>query len=401
LLAIRFTFDPQAEWKGVRLALPLIALVAFGVVQFLPLGPASQFHPPSLSLDPQATKEATIKLLALTVYFLAALHTLRDAGRRKKMLVTLTVFGFAVSLFAIIQRLTSNNKLYWVRPVSPYIAFYGPFGNYNHFAGMVELILPLPLAYLLLARINFEQRLLWLFGVVLMAVAVIFSLSRGGILALGVEVLALALLARWGNRRGRTEARPAAGGGWMLGGAAAAVLLLILWIGYEPLVERFGTIREGAGEYSVVTRGEYWRGAWRMFLDHPLLGVGLGAFPTAYPAYGRSSAKNERLEQAHNDYLQLLTDAGLIGAILGLWFLGELIRVLRQQLQHFHQARSLDRALVAGGYVAMLGIGVHSFLDFNLQIAANALLFLLVVAITATIDFAPVKQPREADVWTS
>jgi O-antigen ligase len=168
----------------------------------------------------------------------------------------------------------------------------------------------------------------------------------------------------------------------------AAIVLLALWIGYEPLANRFGSIREGAGEYSVVTRTEYWQGAWRMFLDHPITGVGLGAFPTAYSSYGRSSARNERLEQAHNDYLQLLTDAGLIGAALGLWFLFELIRVLRRQLRHFHQARSLDRSLVVGGYVAMLGIGIHSFLDFNLQITANALLFLLVVALPVSIDSA-------------
>ncbi|MEO6725260.1 MAG: O-antigen ligase family protein, partial [Blastocatellia bacterium] len=372
-----------------RIALPLLALVVFGFLQFLPFGAASQFKPPTLSLDPQATKEATIKLLSLTIYFIASLHTLRQSERRKKLLTVLTVFGFAVSLFAILQRLTSNNKLYWVRPVSPYIAFYGPFGNYNHFAGMIELILPLPLAYLLFTRINFEQRLLWLFSVVMMTVAIVFSISRGGMLALGAEVLALMLIAAVVRRRSKdaAEHRAMAGSKLMLGGAAAAVLLLALWIGFEPIVKRFGSLREGKGEYSVVTRTEYWRGAWQMFMDHPLTGVGLGAFPTAYPAYGHSSVKNERLEQTHNDYLQLLTDAGLIGGLIGLWFLFELIRILRQQLRHFHQTRSFDRAMMVGGYVAMLGIGIHSFLDFNLQIAANALLFLLVVALATTVNF--------------
>lgn len=127
-----------------------------------------------------------------------------------------------------------------------------------------------------------------------------------------------------------------------------------------------------------------------MFLDHPLTGVGLGAFPTAYPAYGRSSVKNERLEQAHNDYLQLLSDAGLIGGLIGLWFLFELFRIARRQFQQLERARSNDRALMLGGYVALLGIAVHSLLDFNLQIAANALLFLFVLALTV----AP-KSPKE------
>jgi len=387
LLAIRFVFQPKTDWGNWRIALPLAVWLLLSAAQIA-------F---SLTLDRQATKEASVKLLALTVYFLAALVTLRTSERRKIALVTLTVFGFAVSLFAILQRLTYNGKMYWVRPVSAYIAPFGPYGNYNHFAGMVELLLPLPLAYLLFAKINLEQRLLWLFSVVLMAVALIFSLSRGGILALGIELAALMLFAKWdrlqsvgsGRLPGQADARSTMGNGLMLGGALAAVVVLALWIGYEPLSKRFGTVREGASEYSVVTRTEYWRGAWQMFLDHPIAGVGLGAFPTAYPSYGHSSAKNERLEQAHNDYLQLLADTGLIGALVGLWFLFELIRTARRQFQMLARARNQDRALAIGGYVAMLGIAVHSFLDFNLQIAANALLFLLVVALATTSDFKP------------
>ncbi|HEX9005516.1 MAG TPA: O-antigen ligase family protein [Blastocatellia bacterium] len=377
LLAIRFVFQPKTDWGHWRIALPLAVWLLLSAAQIA-------F---SLTLDRQATKEASVKLLALTVYFLAALVTLRTSERRKIALVTLTVFGFAVSLFAILQRLTYNGKMYWVRPVSAYIAPFGPYGNYNHFAGMVELLLPLPLAYLLFAKINLEQRLLWLFSVVLMAVALIFSLSRGGILALGIELAALILFAVFAGRRDQQPETSA--NKFVLGGALAAVVVLALWIGYEPLSKRFGTVREGASEYSVVTRTEYWRGAWQMFLDHPIAGVGLGAFPTAYPSYGHSSAKNERLEQAHNDYLQLLADAGLIGALVGLWFLFELIRTARGQFQTLARARNQDRALVIGGYVAMLGIAVHSFLDFNLQIAANALLFLLVVALATTSDFKP------------
>lgn len=372
LLAIRFTFDDQAELKNWRLALPLLMITGWGAIQVAA----------ALSLDQQATKETTVKWLAMAIYFLAALHALRSPERRRKVLVAMTIFGFAVSLFAILQRLTYNGKMYWVRPVSIYIAPYGPYGNYNHFAGMVELILPLPLAYLLLARLKLEERLLWLFSVVMMAVALVFSGSRGGILALGVQLLAMMLIVALAQRRGLNDEISLAGNKLIAGGALAAVLLLVLWIGYEPLAKRFSLLRQGASEYSLVTRTEYWRGAWQMIQDRPLTGVGLGAFPAVYPAYGRSSVKNERLEHTHNDYLQLLTDGGLIGGLIGLWFLFELVRVLRRQLPHLERTRSQDRAMTLGGYVALLGIAVHSFLDFNLQIAANALLFLSVLALT-------------------
>ncbi len=391
LMAARFVFDPQSDWGRLRLALPLLALLVWAAVQFIP------FTAAAISLDPQFTKEASVKLLALTIYFIAALMTLRNSERRRKLIVVLTVFGFAVSIFAIVQRLTYNGKMYWVRPVSDYIAPFGPYGNYNHFAGMVELILPLPFAYLLFAKINLEQRLLWLFSVVMMAVAVVVSLSRGGILSLGVELLALMLVALFARRRWMEvgDHRAMKDNRLIAGVAVAAIILMALWIGYEPLTKRFGSVRQGSGEYSVVTRGEYWRGAWQIFLDHPMTGVGLGAFPTAYPRYGRSSAKNERLEQAHNDYLQLLTDAGLIGALIGLWFLFELIRSAQRQFKKLDRMRSHERALIIGGHVALLGIAVHSFLDFNLQIAANALLFLIVLAMTVSADWHSRREQAE------
>lgn len=349
-----------------------------------------QFATP-LSFDPHATKEASVKLLALDIYFVAALVVLRNSERRRKFIVTLTIFGFAVSLFAILQRLTSNGKMYWIRPVSIYIAPYGPYGNYNHFAGMAELILPLPFAYLLFAKSNqkagLEQQVLWLFSVVMIAVAVVFSMSRGGILALGIELVVLIGIAVRVRKRESVHQNEMGGNKLIVAAALTAIVLLAGWIGYEPLAKRFGSIREGSSEYSVVTRTEYWRGAWQMFLDRPATGVGLGAFPTAYPAYGHSSAKNERLEQAHNDYLQLLTDTGLIGALIGLWFVFELIRAIRKPLQRFAQMRSYDRAALIGGGVALLGIAVHSFLDFNLQIAANALLFLTVLALTVSVGW--------------
>jgi O-antigen ligase len=397
LLALRFVSDPHLDWKRLRIAMPVFTLLLLAVVQIIQFGSGALTDAPenqglaelaarTLSLDPQATRETAVKLLALAIYFVAAITTLRKSQRQRAVFVTLTVFGFAVSVFAIVQRLTYNGRLYWVRPVSDYIAPYGPYGNYNHFAGFIELILPLPFAYLLFARNRVELRVLWLFAVVMMAVAVVFSLSRGGMLAIGIEMLVLLILAATNrgevndDRRTKTSNKP------VIAVVFIAIIAIALWIGYEPLVQRFNLTREGAEEHSVVTRREYWRASWRMFLDRPVYGVGLGAFPAVYPAYGRSSAKFERVEQTHNDYLQLLTDAGLIGCILGLWFLFEIIRIARRQWPMLATARSRDRAIVIGGYTAALGLLIHSFTDFNLQIAANALLFLLVIALATSVD---------------
>lgn len=379
LIALKFVLDPLADWGRLRLALPLLALAGWGAIQY------------TRSFDPYATKEAAIKLFALGIYFAAALLVLHDPRRRKTALLALTAFGFLVSVYAIVNLLTYNGRMYWVRPISDYIAPYGPFGNYNHFCGFVELILPLTFAYVLLARISIERRLIWLFCVVMMAVALILSLSRSGILVLGAEVslllLAVTLGRRWlarGDRNGG-DRRGGEANGLLILGVLVVVAALAFWLRFDQIALRFRATSAGASEYSVVTRLEYWRASWRMFLDHPVAGVGLGAFPAVYPQYGRSTAKYERLEQAHNDYLQLLTDTGLIGAAIALWFLAEVLRLARRQFKRIRGARSRSRALIAGGYTGVIGLLIHSVTDFNLQIASNALLFLFVLALATSI----------------
>lgn len=389
LLVARLTFDPTAAWPEWRLAAPLFALLLVAGIQLLPLRSAQAANDVfqaaqawrTLTLDAQATREAAVKLLALLCYFVAALHLLRDAGRRRKLFITLSILGGSLALFAIVQKLTWNGKLYWLRPVSPYVAPFGPYANYNHFAGLMELLWPLPFAYALFARVEAGQRALLLFAVVLMAAALLFSLSRGGMLAFGVQLAALLWLAR---RWQRDEQRRLLSAPALVGLSALLIAVLALWIGADRLLWRFQSLGQGTQEYSVVTRLAYWRAAGELIKDHPILGVGLGAFPAAYPRYGHSSAKLERLEQTHNDYLQVLTDAGLLGGLLLLWFFVVLLRQLQHQWRKQPYWRSQERALWAGGCVALLGIAVHSFLDFNLQIAANALICLLVVALVST-----------------
>lgn len=410
LLALKNWIARDLDWRRLRITAPLFALVLVGLIQLAPWGAAPVVAQPesvsivqlsgaSISLDRQATREATVKLLALAIYFAGAVAALRGSQRRNLTLIILAGFGFLTSLFAIIHRLTNNGKMYWVRTVSDYVAPYGPYGNYNHFAGFAELILPLPFAYLLFVRSSVERKALWLFSVVIIAAALIFSLSRGGILAMGVEFLILLAVflfkPKWFSREEKSIGR----GNWlMIGGILATVMATALWIGYDRLVERFQLTRQGASEFSVVTRAEYWRNSWKLFLDHPVAGVGLGAFPAVYPQYGRSTAAYERLEQTHNDYLQLLTDAGLVGAALALWFLIEIGLIARRQFQRMEELQRPTRAVIIGGFTAVAGIMVHSLTDFNLQLAANALLFLFILALATSVrsfETKPTRSPSE------
>ena len=389
LLGLLQMLDPRFEWRRLRFALPLWLLLGWALIQVVPFGvgasltaapetvPFDQLRLQTISMDPQATREAISKLLALAIYFTVALVVFRRSDRRLLAVRILSIFGLTISFLAIVQRLTWNGQIYWFRKVSIYVAPFGPYGNYNHFAGMVELIFTMPLAMVLFSRIRVEERLFHALSVILLVVAAILSMSRGGMLSIALQFLVcLVVFVRWGRERqerGRAIFLPLA--------IIATVLIVSLWVGYDSIVRRFDSVQQGAGEYSVVTRVAYLRASWRMFLDHPLTGVGLGAFPTVYPAYGSSSSRYERVEQVHNDYLQLLTDGGIVAGSILLVFAGWVVALSFGVRRRLVGMRRDDRAILIGALLVLPGIGVHSLFDFNLQIAANALLMLIATAL--------------------
>jgi O-antigen ligase len=119
----------------------------------------------------------------------------------------------------------------------------------------------------------------------------------------------------------------------------------------------------------------------RMFSKRPFIGWGLGTFPTVYPRY-RSFYTNLFVNEAHNDYVQLLTETGLLGFGLMLWFL---VRVYRHGLPTSRRWEfKWDGALSLAALLGCTGILVHSFLDFNLQIPANAAFFYVLCALAAS-----------------
>jgi O-antigen ligase len=118
-----------------------------------------------------------------------------------------------------------------------------------------------------------------------------------------------------------------------------------------------------------------------MFLHRPVLGWGLGTFPTIYPSY-RSFYTNLFVNEAHNDYAQALVETGLLGFGLMAWFL---ISVYRRGLPTSRRWEfKWDGALSLAALLGCTGILFHSFVDFNVQIPANAALFYVLCALAAS-----------------
>lgn len=288
--------------------------------------------------------------------------------------VTFSLYGFAVALFAILQEMTSNHRIYWVLvPQQPGWIF-GPYLNHNHYAGLMEMLVPLPLALALNHALPGAKRFLLGFLALVMAASVFLSQSRGGVAALLLELAALYVLT---SRRHRRHAA-------QIAIFAAALFAFLLWFGSGSVWTRLASVPRGE-HIEIGMRLSVLRDGLRMARVRPLLGWGLGCFKTAYPQF-RSFYTNQLVDYAHNDYLQALLETGLLGLAAVIWFVWvALSRGLRSFANWQYDASSAARL---GVLLGVTGILLHSLVDFNLEIPGNTALFLVYCAVLARPRFA-------------
>jgi len=305
--------------------------------------------------------------------FLSAQTLLRGSQARKLALIFI-VYGTAVAAFALLQGISPNGKLYWIRQPRMGGNIYGPYVNHNHYAGLMELLLPIPLVLSLTQLAHERERTAAGVAAALMAGTLFLSGSRGGMLAILVELALLSvLLVR--QKKGVHLAAGAAG-------FVAVLLVLLVWVGGRELTHRVSTIStEARTEISGGMRLSIDRDTLRMFRRKPLLGWGLGAFPVVYPEF-RSFYTNFFVNEAHNDYLQLLAEMGLAGFAAMLWFWVVLGRAALPKLKNW--TTDISGAVTLAATLSVTGILVHSFFDFNLQIPANAALFYVFCTVAAS-----------------
>jgi O-antigen ligase len=331
------------------------------------------------TVSPYNTRIELLLLLAdLLVLFLAvqAFRTLEDW---RGFVWFGMGFGFLVSIFAILQHLTSNGKLYWVREIRYGGLPFGPYVNRNHFAGFVELVLPLALVPLVLGRVRRERwPIVGLFAVLPIG-ALFLSASRGGLVSFGAELGVLALVMIRRREMGKQ----------LLPGVAVllAALLLVSWLGVGQILERLSSVQ--LHEVSSGKRASMRRDTWRIFLDHPFVGTGLGTLQIVYPPY-ETLYDGKIVNHTHNDYLEALAETGIVGGLCCSWFLGILFSESLRRLRQLNN--SFAGALQVSGLVACSGFLVHSLVDFNLHIPSNVLLFFLMAHLT-TSEIQPATPP--------
>lgn len=401
----------QARRGGINLPLPvwplLFALLV--VIQIIPLPaslvarinparwlPASILaitHPGSLttlSIDPHATVLDLMKFLAYVGAFVLAAYVF-DSHQRKSNLVRMLIFlGVFEAAYGIVQYTTGWQKIFTFNKIFYRDTATGTFINHNHFAGFIELTFPFVLAAMFYsfqiwtegrrrgpARVDPStvssagiQTFFYGFLMLIAIVAVIFSRSRAGIMATVFTIVFISLLAQLKTRRKA----------WMLG---ISIFLLVaigygLWIGLNPVLTRFEAFKGGVQYLEVEGRLSFWTATLGIIHKSPVLGTGLGTFRFAFPQY-QTAWVTDTVTHAHSDYLELTSETGLIGILL--LFVPIFILLVKMVRSFISDTRRYRPSITLGCIGSTVALLLHSVVDFNLHIPANALVFAVVLGI--------------------
>jgi len=378
----------MAAQRQIRLPHPPL-LLSF----LLFLGAMLASLPGALSLK-VALKELIKWGSMLAAYlFVAACVERRHLGW---LVAAMLAAGCGQALLGIYQFLSGQGPE-WFLLFGRFMRAYGTFEQPNPYGGYLGLILPLAASLVFELR-SWLRRLCALTAVLLMAMALVMSWSRGAWLGSAAALLAIGIVRiRWTARlSGSTELTEVSPKSAILASAAMAFVVLALILNNahllpSALTQRFAgtsayitvpdvtTAEVTEANYALIERLAHWQAAIRMWADRPWFGVGIGNYATIYPVYALSHWP-EPLGHAHNYYLNIGAEAGLVGFVCYVIFW---ISALWQAVRGILSTSGLSRAVALGSLGAIVHLIVHSVFDnlyvhtMYLQIAV--LLGLLVV----------------------
>jgi O-antigen ligase len=343
-------------------------------------------HP--LTLDPESTMWALALGAAYIGVFWSA-RTILSKGGVRTTVRGIAALGAALTALVAVQRATSPSLLYWTwQPMSAGASPYGPFVNRNALASWLAMAVPLMIGYAMARQqsrsVGAEQSIpgasidplqLWLAAAaILMTGGLLASMSRAGILGGVAGLLTFIALSR---RRVKSGAAVA----WMFAGLVALIVLASAYANFGSLALRMKETTE-QGPWG---RPAIWRDTWRMVTDFWATGVGAGAFQRAMLAYQQGS-REFFFNQAHNEYLQLLAEGGLLIAVPACIALVASAVLMAKTLDADGTSIFWIRA---GAICSVVAIAVQSIWDTGLRTPANGVLFAAIVAVA-------LHQPRSA-----
>jgi O-antigen ligase len=357
-------------------------------------------------VHPHATRDALALLLSTAALFLAPVLLFSKGNRVSSATGLVTALGGIVGAYALLNYLSANETSFHFLRAGFGNRANGPFVNPNHLACYLGVLIGAPLAILFqvhrrsvsreeeplgtrvadfLADLSRNYRkILAALAFLVMALALVFTLSRSGIVAgaAGVAAFLAAFAVLRRRRRGRRYGRVLAGTALFVVFAGTAA-----WIGLDPLVRRYASSDLSFGDRWVV-----WSSSLSLLADFPLFGSGLGTFSDVFPLHQPASIP-AHYTYPHSEYVGLLVETGILGALLlaGSAVCGAVgfLRILGRK--DLRRTRQLAACVGIAAAVAAL---VHSAFDFSLHIPAVGMAFAFTLGLGLTASLASESRGR-------
>jgi O-antigen ligase len=367
--AVRFCINPRHRLLWPPMCWAVLLFMGYAVARYL-----------TADLEYVARQES-LKVVLYGFLFFAILNNLHRQETTAIVAAVLIVVAMMIAGYAVYQFVTGSDRVWhFVRPAGYAGRGSGTYICPNHLGGYLEMLLPLGITCALTGRFSPLQRILLGYASLVIFAGIAATVSRGAWMATGGSLLVLLffLFRRQGYKL------PALG-----------IIVLLLAAGFLAFkrADLSRNRKEALASFTLEqdARGHIWRGAFRMWQDHPWAGVGPAHFDYRFRAYRPpSSYVQGRPERVHNDYLNTLVDWGIIGAVLvaGAWALfGWTVfrswKHIQRAQNDLSTKRSNRSAFVLGGSLGLSAILVHSAVDFNMHIPANAILAVTLLALVA------------------
>jgi O-antigen ligase len=351
---------------------------------------------PSVSMIPAHTFREALELISYFMLGFLVVKTITRKKQIKRIFYVLIFMGTFEALYGLYELTNQNPRILFYKKIYGLDVATGTFFNRNHFSGYLEMILPLALG-LIISRIVFVSERGWRLkeallrltekglgslaffslGVLSMFFAIVYSQSRTGIFILGFTIVCFFVFASLYFKKSfgrRKKIFSFIKIGFLL------IALISLYFGIVNSVERFDP-----DNLARESRPTIWANSIRIFLKFPVFGSGLGTFSSIYRDIEEETGKPQQVTFAHNDYLEYLTELGLVGAGM---LVGGVFLIIVISLNTWKKRRRADvKGMGFGGLVAAFCILIHSFTDFNLHIPANMLLFSVLLSLTLVVVF--------------
>ncbi|MDR4507442.1 MAG: O-antigen ligase family protein [Candidatus Brocadiaceae bacterium] len=372
------------------------------------------WHP--ITVNTYATRLEGIRLLVYLGIFFLIVNTIQTRRQIRTVVISIVFTAVSVAFLGLIQYLSGTEKVFWCYDIQR-TSFFATFSNRDHFACYMGMTVPLAIGLFFTEFIRNHSRrrrfsfrdthsgsaghwvILYLFSITIMLASLFLAQSGAAAAAISVSFCILTGMLFY-----RKELRNII---WLVVPVFIITFSLLLWVGIQPVAEELSTMNIQDASFTI--RLAFWKDTVRAIKDFPFFGAGLGVFPYLYPQYSFSNPLGSGyfVNHAHNDYLELALDTGIIGCCVALW---ALYRFLKDTALHHvlgitrgightdagnHKTKTghphtkendpFILGMALGGSIGIMNIAFHSIADFNLHIQANAFLLSVLFGITTAV----------------